>query len=90
MSNNTSPKQGEERERRLSPRQQRLFDFMLANGTITALQAIEHLADTKLATTISELRREHGIEVKKVWVKSVNRFGEPVHFMQYSLAMRGQ
>ena len=62
---------------------ERVIDYIERFGSITPIEAFGDLGITKLATRISELRKE-GIEFKKEFVKSKNRFGETVHYMKYS------
>lgn len=52
-------------------------------GSITPMEAYEY-GITKLATRISELRREDGIEFKVEMVKGKNRYGKPIRFARYS------
>ncbi len=65
---------------------QRVHDYMVKNGSISPIEAFLYLGVTKLATRISEMRRRDGIDVVKVPFKGINRFGEPVRYMTYSLA----
>lgn len=53
-------------------------------GSITPLEAFRDLGITKLATRISEMRR-NGILVLGDWVETENRFGETVRFKRYKL-----
>lgn len=48
------------------------------------MEAFSSLGVTKLATRISEMRKD-GIEFEKKLEKRNNRFGEPVYYMRYSL-----
>ena len=52
-------------------------------GSITPLEAFAHLGITKLATRISEMRKD-GMQFKIETVKSKNRYGKTVHFAKYS------
>lgn len=53
-------------------------------GSITPLEAFRDLGITKLATRISEMRR-NGILILGDWVETENRFGDKVKFMRYQL-----
>lgn len=53
-------------------------------GSISPMEAFNDLGITKLATRVSELSRA-GIEFEKKFVKTKNRYGEPVYYMRYSL-----
>lgn len=78
----------EQHKKMLTAQQQRVLSCMRQHDTITPYTAYEECGTMKLSTLISELRREHGIEILKIPVASVNRWGEPVHFMSYSLKYR--
>lgn len=58
--------------------------YIKTYGSITPMEAFA-LGITKLATRISEMRRD-GIEFKIETVKSLNRFDKPVRYARYSLA----
>lgn len=63
---------------------QRILDYMREKGTITPMTAFGELGITKLATRIGELI-DDGYDIKKVWEHDVNRYGDRVHYMRYSL-----
>ena len=67
----------------------RVIEYIKRFGSITPMEAFMYLGITKLATRISELRQE-GMEFKKEYVKSKNRFGETVHYMKYSFPKEGE
>ena len=52
-------------------------------GSITPMEAY-YLGITKLATRISEMRREDGMEFKVEMVKDKNRHGKPIRYARYS------
>ena len=52
-------------------------------GSITPMQAIFDLGITKLATRISEMRKD-GIQFQIDTVKSKNRYSKTVRFAKYS------
>ena len=52
-------------------------------GSITPLQAFADLGITKLATRISEMRKD-GMDFKIEMVRSKNRYGKSVSFARYS------
>ena len=54
-------------------------------GSITPFQAFSDLGITKLATRISEMRREDGLEFHIESVKQKNRYGKTVVYSKYSL-----
>lgn len=59
---------------------QYLEDF----GSITPMQAFADLGITKLATRISEMRKD-GIGIKIDTIKAVNRYGKATSYAKYSL-----
>ena len=61
----------------------RVMRYLDEFGSITPLEAFMDLGITKLATRISELSRYDGIEFKKEYVQSVNKWGEKVSYMRY-------
>ena len=52
-------------------------------GSITPMQAFGDLGVTKLATRISEMRKD-GMQFKIETITSKNRYGPTVHFARYS------
>lgn len=52
-------------------------------GSITPYEAFAHLGITKLATRISEMRKD-GMVFKIETIKSKNRYGKPTRFAKYS------
>ena len=63
---------------------EQILDYLSRFKTITPMEAFADLGITKLATRVSEMRRE-GIEFNIESVTSKNRFGKPVRFAKYSL-----
>lgn len=63
---------------------ERIVKYMQDFGSITPMEAFTDLGITKLATRVSELRRE-GVRINKEPVNRQNRYGEHVRYMQYSL-----
>lgn len=62
----------------------RIINYINEFGSITPIDAFADLGITKLSTRIGEMSR-NGIEFEKRYVKSRNRYGEPVYYMRYSL-----
>lgn len=54
-------------------------------GSITPIEAFSDLGITKLATRISEMRRE-GIKIRIEQVSVKNRYGRSVNYAKYSFA----
>lgn len=51
-------------------------------NTITPFQAFADLGITKLATRVSEMKKQ-GYKFKQEVVQSYNRYGKPVRYMRY-------
>lgn len=66
----------------------RVIKYIKLFGSITPMEAFRDLGITKLATRISELRKD-GMEFKKEYIKTKNRFGETVYYMKYSFPEKG-
>ena len=62
---------------------EQIIDYLNRFHTITPMQAFGDLGITKLATRISEMRKD-GMEFKIETVKSKNRLGKTVRFARYS------
>lgn len=60
-----------------------VLQYITDFGSITPMEAFNDLGITKLATRISEMRKE-GKEFKIDMVKKKNRYGKPVRFARYS------
>lgn len=63
---------------------ERIIAYIRQFGSITPMEAFQDLSITKLATRVSELKRE-GWQFEQETIKVKNRFGEHVHFMKYKL-----
>jgi len=64
--------------------QERIIQYMNDFGSITALEAVADLGITQLSARICELQSK-GYEFKKEMQTGKNRYGEPTHFIRYSL-----
>ena len=53
-------------------------------GSITTMDAFMDLGITRLASRIHELTKR-GYEFDKKYVHKKNRYGEPIHYLKYSL-----
>lgn len=62
---------------------QRIEEYINEFGSITPLDAFRDLGITKLATRVSEMKRD-GYRFHQEYKMSKNRFGEPVYYMEYS------
>lgn len=63
---------------------EQIIDYLHKFGSITPMEAFADLGITKLATRVSEMRKD-GREFKIETVKSTNRFGKTVRYAKYSL-----
>lgn len=60
-----------------------ILQYIKDFGSITPMQAFADLGITKLATRISEMRKD-GIKFKIEMVKNRNRYGKTVQYARYS------
>ena len=63
---------------------EQIIEYLHQFGSITPMEAFADLGITKLATRVSEMRKD-GREFKIETVKSKNRFGKTVWYAKYSL-----
>ena len=63
---------------------EQILEYIKQFGSVTPLQAFADLGITKLATRISEMKRD-GVKIHTESVKVKNRFGRNVIFAKYSL-----
>ena len=61
-----------------------IIKYITEFGSITPMEAFADLGITKLATRISEMRKE-GMVFKIETVRMKNRYGKSVSFCKYSL-----
>ena len=62
-----------------------IIDYIDEFGSITPIQAFSDLGITKLATRISEMRKD-GMDFKIEMVSTKNRYGKTVSYAKYSFA----
>ena len=63
-----------------------LRQLLLNGGSITALEALRDYGCYRLASRISDLRRE-GLNIEKTMEESISKVtGKPVRFARYALA----
>lgn len=63
---------------------EKIIQYINDFGSISPMEAFRDLGITKLATRISEMRKD-GIEFDQKMEYSKNRYGERVHYMRYSM-----
>lgn len=66
----------------------RVLDYMEEHEAITPMEALTYLGCFRLASRISDLRRE-GYDINRKMVTVQNKFGEKCVVASYSLAGRG-
>lgn len=64
---------------------ERVLEYIRKHGSISPMEAFHDLGVTKLATIISYLSRKEGYVFRRKYEHKKNRFGQPVHYMRYSL-----
>lgn len=62
----------------------RVLDYIERFGSITQYEALQDLGVMRLASRISELRKQ-GYEFACEWIKVENRFGETCKVKRYSM-----
>ncbi len=62
-----------------------VLDHLVEYGAITTMEAMREYGIMRLASRVSELRRQ-GYEIRSRIETSRNRYGDPVHYAVYSLA----
>ena len=66
---------------------ERILDYIAEFGSITQIDALQDLGVMRLASRISDLKRQgYNIKAKTETVK--NRYGENCHIKRYSLSER--
>ncbi|ACU94021.1 hypothetical protein Ccur_02940 [Cryptobacterium curtum DSM 15641] len=63
----------------------RIEAYMKAHGSITSREAMEELGVMRLASRISDMKRD-GMRINKETVQVFNRYGEKCNVTRYSLA----
>ena len=69
-------------EIKLSPREQRVVDYINQNGSITSFQAYNDLGITRLSAAIYDLKH-YGYKIDKKYITVRNRFNEKCCVAQY-------
>ena len=63
---------------------ERILDYIAENGSITQLDALREFGCMRLASRISDLKRQ-GIPVQRKMETSKNRYGEPISYARYTI-----
>ena len=61
-----------------------IFNYLSEFGSITPMQAFTDLGITKLATRISEMKRD-GLRLRTEAVRSKNRYGKDTMYARYTM-----
>lgn len=67
----------------MTTQKQQILEYIDYFGSITPMQAFGDLGITKLATRISEMKKE-GRQFKIEMVTGKNRYGKPMRYARYS------
>lgn len=68
----------------MSKKQNRILKYLQDFGSITSIEAISELGDTRLAATIFCLRKK-GYHIISIPQTNINRYGEKVRYAKYEL-----
>lgn len=63
---------------------QKIYKYLKQYGSITPLEALQEFGCMRLAARISDLR-SMGVKIKAQTARSINQYGEVVHFAKYRL-----
>lgn len=63
---------------------ERILDYIAENGSITQIDALREFGCMRLASRISDLKRQ-GIPVQRTMETSKNRYGEPISYARYTI-----
>ena len=63
---------------------ERILDYIAENGSITQIDALREFGCMRLASRISDLKRQ-GIPIKRKMETAKNRYGESVSYARYSI-----
>ena len=71
-------------EIKLNRTQQRVFDFLVEEGSITTIQAFTEFGETRLSARIFEIRQK-GVNISSEKIVVTNRFKEKRYVNKYYL-----
>ena len=75
-----------ERIKDMNTQCKRVIDYIKTHGSITPLEALDNISVMRLASRISDLRKQ-GYSICKEMVKDKNQYEEPIAYARYSLAV---
>lgn len=73
---------------KLSAKEKRCMNYMIANGSIDSDRARKDLGDARLSQTILQLR-DKGVDINTLRIDVTNRYGEPTWYGKYVFANPG-
>jgi len=62
----------------------RIIEYIKRNGSISTMEASQHLGIAYLTTRISEMRSD-GVNITDYWAEEKNRYGDMTRFKRYTL-----
>ena len=62
---------------------EKVIEYIKQFGSITTMDAFSDLGITRLASRIHDLTNQ-GYEFDKKYIHKRNRYGEPIHYLEYS------
>ena len=66
--------------------QERILDYMIKHGGITAAEAFNNLGVMRLSARIKDLKTD-GHQIITQRVEGVNRYGEKTHYTRYKVVI---
>lgn len=69
---------------RLSKSQERVIKYIEEHGSISPMEAENHLHNHRLASTIEKLRHAKGYDIVTIRVPITNAYGEPTWYGRYA------
>lgn len=69
---------------KLNKSQQRVFDYLVEHKSITSMEAIKELGETRLGARVFEMR-EKNINISSEMIEVTNRYKEKRHVKRYYL-----
>lgn len=68
---------------------ERILHYINENGSITQLEALREFGCMRLASRMCDIKKM-GYAVEKKMAVAKNRYGEPVHFAEYTIKRKGE
>lgn len=74
----------ENKNEKRQSQEDKIYQYMLYNGSITPIEALREYGCMRLAPRISDLKRR-GVKIKREYEHSLNMNGERVRYARYSI-----